>query len=100
MSSPTKFQAPTDPAAGSLIRLSPIHVDATWDADAGVWVATCDDIPGLATEADTIEALSDKVSVMIPELIEANALTFDQAEIAMEIHAVKTYWILVPRARP
>ena len=49
-----------------------ITVHAEWDAEASVWVATSDDVPGLITEADTVEALADKLTVMIPELLEAN----------------------------
>ncbi|HVS01009.1 MAG TPA: DUF1902 domain-containing protein [Thermoanaerobaculia bacterium] len=49
-----------------------IHAD--WDPDAEVWVATSDDVPGLATEAPTVEALAEKLRVMIPELLEANQL--------------------------
>lgn len=47
-------------------------IHATWDAEAGVWVAESDDVPGLATEAATVEALLEKLRVMIPELLEAN----------------------------
>ena len=47
-------------------------VRAHWDEDAGVWVAESDDVPGLATEAETAEALIRKLEVMIPELLEAN----------------------------
>jgi predicted RNase H-like HicB family nuclease len=50
------------------------HVQADWDHEAGVWVATSDDVPGLATEAPTIEALAEKLRTMIPELLEANQL--------------------------
>ena len=49
-----------------------ITVNAEWDSEAKVWVATSDDVPGLVTEADTVEALTEKLSVMIPELLEAN----------------------------
>lgn len=49
------------------------HVQADWDPEAGVWVATSEDVPGLATEAETIEALTEKLRVMIPELLEANS---------------------------
>lgn len=49
-----------------------ITVNAEWDGEAKVWVATSDDVPGLVTEADTVEALTEKLSVMIPELLEAN----------------------------
>jgi predicted RNase H-like HicB family nuclease len=51
-----------------------ITVKAEWDPDAKVWVASSDDVPGLITEAETIEALAEKLSVMIPELLEANGM--------------------------
>lgn len=51
---------------------SKITVNAEWDAEAKVWVATSDDVPGLVTEAGTVEALAEKLSVIIPELLEAN----------------------------
>ena len=50
------------------------HVHADWDAEAGVWVATSEDVPGLATEAPTVEALTEKLRTIIPELLEANQL--------------------------
>ena len=37
--------------------MNELMVYALWDAEAGVWVATSEDVPGLATEADTIEQL-------------------------------------------
>ena len=49
-----------------------VIVEAEWDAEAKVWVATSDDVPGLATEADTIDALRSKLEIMIPELLSAN----------------------------
>jgi hypothetical protein len=64
-----------------------IVVRAFWDADAAVWVGTTDDVPGLATEASTLEALRDKVVVMIPELMEANAVASDLPEIPIQIIA-------------
>ncbi|MEI1376901.1 DUF1902 domain-containing protein [Nostoc sp.] len=33
-------------------------VEAFWDSDAEVWVATSDDVPGLVIEASTIEVLT------------------------------------------
>jgi uncharacterized protein DUF1902 len=36
-------------------------------------VATSDNVPGLVTEAETIEALAEKLAVIVPELLEANA---------------------------
>ena len=49
-------------------------VEAFWDSDAEVWVATSDDVPGLVTEASTIEVLTQKLREMIPELIILNRI--------------------------
>jgi predicted RNase H-like HicB family nuclease len=49
-----------------------ILVRAEWDPEAGVWVATSDDVPGLVTEAETPDELQRKLLVMIPELLELN----------------------------
>ena len=49
-----------------------VHCD--WDADARVWVATSEDVPGLATGADTLDELIEKLKVVIPELLEANGV--------------------------
>jgi predicted RNase H-like HicB family nuclease len=54
--------------------MPPYHVKAEWDADAEVWVASSDDVPGLATGADTFESLVEKLKVVIPELLEENGL--------------------------
>jgi hypothetical protein len=50
------------------------HIYADWDPEAGAWIAPSDEVPGLATEAPTTEALSKKLRVMIPELLESNHL--------------------------
>ena len=63
------------------MRTSLYHVHADWDPEVSVWVATSDDVPGLATEAATLEALAEKLRTLIPELLEANHLLVgDQPE--------------------
>lgn len=54
--------------------MAPYHVTAEWDDDAKVWVASSDDVPGLATGADTFEELIEKLKVVIPELLVENGL--------------------------
>jgi predicted RNase H-like HicB family nuclease len=49
-------------------------VEAFWDSEAEVWVATSEDVLGLVTEASTIEALTQKLREMIPELIQMNRI--------------------------
>lgn len=46
-----------------------VVVEAFWDDEAHVWVASSVENIGLATEAATIEELQKKLSVMIPELL-------------------------------
>jgi len=48
-------------------------VTAEWDDEAEVWVATSDDVPGLVTEAATLDALYARVIAVVPELLEDNA---------------------------
>ena len=54
------------------MQAKPYFVHAEWDEEAEVWVATSIDVPGLVTEAETMEALLVKLRMMIPELLEAN----------------------------
>ena len=57
---------------GHQVMIKRYLVNAEWDADASVWVATSDDVPGLVTESETLEALQSKVQIMVPELLEVN----------------------------
>jgi len=50
-----------------------IVVHARWDDEAGVWVAESAQVPGLITEAETLEHLATKLETLIPELLELNA---------------------------
>lgn len=45
-----------------------------WDPEANVWVATSEDIPGLALESGSIDALIERVRFAAPELIALNHL--------------------------
>lgn len=44
-------------------------VDAHWDDEAQVWVATARDDVGLVTEAPTIEALEKRIALVLPDLL-------------------------------
>jgi hypothetical protein len=64
------------------------QVDAVWDQDAAVWVATSDTVPGLVTEAETVEALSQKLRAMIPDLLFANKMISDDYEGAITFQLI------------
>jgi predicted RNase H-like HicB family nuclease len=65
------------------------HVNAFWDTEAEVWVATSEDVPGLATEAETVEILLDKLRVMIPELLALTGYSTG-AEIPFHLHTERS----------
>ena len=47
-------------------------INFSWDDEAGVWIAICDDIP-LALESNSFDALIEKVKVVVPEILALNA---------------------------
>ena len=49
-----------------------IEIKAFWDEEAAVWVAESNDVPGLITEAATMERLIERLQTLIPELMELN----------------------------
>jgi hypothetical protein len=59
------------------------------DEEAGVWVATSEDIAGLVTEAETYDLLIERVLSVAPELLRDNArftriLTGEPIELQIE----------------
>ena len=71
--------------------MSTYLINAEWDGEASVWVASSDDVPGLATGADTIEALIEKLKVIVPELLDENGLLPAGAtEVQFAVRAERT----------
>ncbi len=62
-------------------------IETFWDEEAQVWVATSEDVFGLATEAQTLEDLIKKLKIIIPELLRLNQQIAEdyQGEICYEI---------------
>jgi hypothetical protein len=66
-------------------------VDVEWDEEARVWVATSVDVPGLVTEAVSLDLLLERVRAVTPDLLADNAahLAADmesEARIDMRVH--------------
>jgi len=70
-----------------LILAKPIIVHADWDPEAAVWVATTQDLRGLVTEADSIEALRAKLPGMILDLLEDGGISDLPASIEIVARA-------------
>jgi predicted RNase H-like HicB family nuclease len=60
--------------------MAPYHINVEWDEEGQVWLATSEDVPGLVTGAETLEALIEKLRLAVPELLEENGLIAPGAE--------------------
>ena len=43
-------------------------VEAAYDRESGVWYVCESNVPGLATEAASLDELAEKLAIMIPDL--------------------------------
>ena len=50
-----------------------ITIHCEWDEEAGVWFVAESNVPGLAAEAPTVEAMQAVLAERVPELLQANA---------------------------
>jgi hypothetical protein len=58
-----------------------LTIDARFDPEAGVWLATSADLPGLVVEADTWRCMIDEVRLVIPDLLELSGQTADKLSL-------------------
>jgi hypothetical protein len=58
-----------------------ITINARWDDEAGVWLATSNDVPGLVVEADTWPAMIEEVRLVLPELLELSGQASDKLSL-------------------
>jgi hypothetical protein len=54
-----------------------ITIDARWDDEAGVWLATSPDVPGLVVEAETWPSMIGEVRIVLPELLSLSGRASD-----------------------
>ena len=55
------------------------HVWIAWDAEASVWYVRDSDLPGLAAEGESVEALRETLLPRVHELVGLNAHLLDRA---------------------
>ena len=53
----------------------PITIEARWDDEAAVWLATSDDVPGLVVEAPSWDGMITEVRLVLPDLMELADMT-------------------------
>lgn len=62
-------------------------IKLTWAPDAGVWIATSDDIPSLVLESGSFDALQERVRFAVPELLALDQAQspFDKSDISSAV---------------
>jgi hypothetical protein len=71
-----------------------IIVNVLWDPEAEVWLAESEGVPGLATGADKMEDLIEKLKVAIPEMLAENDVPIGDG-LLFKIEAVRDVSIAV-----
>jgi hypothetical protein len=71
-------------------------VKCDWDADARVWFVSETNVPGLATESATVEAMTKKLRTLIPALLAMN-VGESEVEVPVELLWHKQELISVKR---
>lgn len=56
------------------------NVNVSWDEDAGVWIAVCDDIP-VAMESNSFDALITRVKIAAYEILELNKKAVENIQL-------------------
>lgn len=67
--------------------MSAYTVTCRWDEEGGVWYVAASDVPGLATEAETLDELVRKLEDLIPELLELSDQLPPTPDIDFVVHA-------------
>ena len=65
-------------------------VSLTWDDEAYVWLASSTDVPGLALESGSLDALMERVKMAIPELLDLK-----DTELIIDFRATRQAQVLV-----
>ena len=61
-----------------------INIQARWDGDASVWIATSVDVPGLVIEADTWPAMIEEVKLALPDLMELSGQGYENLSLTFK----------------
>lgn len=74
------------------------RIEAKWDADAKVWTATSDDVPGLVVEAQTLDALVEETKLVVPDLLELNCGLRGPLDVSLVVTVRREERIIIPAA--
>ncbi len=60
------------PSPDGRLELTSYTIQIHWDAQAHVWWAESEDVPGLVAEGETLEAIVQDIRATVPELLRLN----------------------------
>jgi hypothetical protein len=61
-----------------------INIQARWDGEASVWIATSTDVPGLVVEADSWLGMIEEVRLVLPDLMELSGQPHQQLSLTFK----------------
>jgi hypothetical protein len=61
-----------------------LTIDARWDPEAEVWIATSADLPGLVVEASTWPSMIEEVGFLVPDLLELAEMSADKLSLVFK----------------
>ena len=61
-----------------------ISIQARWDGEASVWIATSNDVPGLVVEADSWPNMIEEVKLALPDLLEVGGARHDNLSLTFK----------------
>jgi Domain of unknown function (DUF1902) len=62
-----------------------ITINARWDDEADVWLATSTDVPGLVVEAESWPSMIDEVRLVLPELLSLSGQGADHLSLTFRV---------------
>ena len=64
--------------------MSAYTINFQWDAEAAVWIATSEDVPGLVLESGSFDLLVERVRYAVPELLKLNGIECQNAPLCIK----------------
>ena len=61
-----------------------VTINARWDGEAQVWLATSTDVPGLVVEAESWPAMIEEVRLVLPDLLELSDQSADKLSLSIQ----------------
>lgn len=68
------------------------EVTIGWDEEAGVWLATSEDVPGLCAEAGSFDELMREVELLVPELLALNGIVHE-GDVPLHVVAERSFTV-------